>query len=255
MQYTPLSQVRERVQVGAPLPFGIHDHDHTLLLAQGQPLHHEMWMRHADGRPIWVQINAHVVDHRNRNSGVWWMLQDRTDVRTAQEALHERFEQLQATNQKLEQAQNQLLQSEKMASIGQLAAGVAHEINNPIGFVNSNLGTLRRYVESLLALTQAYARRERACPSPISDLALNTLWGFVWQVLMIKQSYQARRRTRRRTELMPKLSVSSTSSRRIPAFQGTARLPRGQRRWRRHSSPWLCSGTQSLRMRSICQDG
>ena len=36
MQYTPLSQVRERVQVGAPLPFGIHDHDHTLLLAQGQ---------------------------------------------------------------------------------------------------------------------------------------------------------------------------------------------------------------------------
>lgn len=39
--------------------------------------------------------------------------------------------------QKLEEAHNQLLQSEKLASIGQLAAGVAHEINNPIGFVNS----------------------------------------------------------------------------------------------------------------------
>jgi HD-GYP domain-containing protein (c-di-GMP phosphodiesterase class II) len=36
MKFTPLSQVRDRVQVGAPLPFGIHDHDHTLLLAQGQ---------------------------------------------------------------------------------------------------------------------------------------------------------------------------------------------------------------------------
>ena len=39
----------------------------------------------------------------------------------------------------LQQAQQQLLQSEKMASVGQLAAGIAHEINNPIGFVNSNI--------------------------------------------------------------------------------------------------------------------
>ena len=45
----------------------------------------------------------------------------------------------------LEQAQLQLMQSEKMASIGQLAAGVAHEINNPVGFVSSNLGSLTDY--------------------------------------------------------------------------------------------------------------
>jgi hemerythrin-like metal-binding protein len=56
---------------------------------------------------------------------------------------------------KVEAAQSQLLQSEKMASIGQLAAGVAHEINNPIGFVNSNLGTLGRYVEELLRVADA----------------------------------------------------------------------------------------------------
>jgi hemerythrin-like metal-binding protein len=56
---------------------------------------------------------------------------------------------------KVEAAQSQLLQSEKMASIGQLAAGVAHEINNPIGFVNSNLGTLGRYVDDLLRLADA----------------------------------------------------------------------------------------------------
>jgi signal transduction histidine kinase len=55
---------------------------------------------------------------------------------------------------KVDQVQGQLLQSEKMASVGQLAAGVAHEINNPIGFVTSNLRTLERYVEQLLRLAE-----------------------------------------------------------------------------------------------------
>jgi PAS domain S-box-containing protein len=60
----------------------------------------------------------------------------------------------------LEETQMQLLQSEKMASIGQLAAGVAHEINNPIGFVNSNLSTLQEYVDGMLRLLAAYERIE-----------------------------------------------------------------------------------------------
>lgn len=61
---------------------------------------------------------------------------------------------------KLEDAQAQLLQSEKLAGIGQLAAGVAHEINNPIGFVNSNLGTLRNYSLCLLRLIATYEEIE-----------------------------------------------------------------------------------------------
>jgi len=61
---------------------------------------------------------------------------------------------------RLEEAHNQLLQSEKMASIGQLAAGVAHEINNPVGFVNSNLGSLQQYVGKLLTLLGAYEQHE-----------------------------------------------------------------------------------------------
>jgi two-component system NtrC family sensor kinase len=59
-------------------------------------------------------------------------------------------------NRKLETAQNQLLHAEKMASIGQLAAGVAHEINNPVGFVNSNMGSLRNYVETLFKVIDGY---------------------------------------------------------------------------------------------------
>ena len=59
-------------------------------------------------------------------------------------------------NLELEATQGQLLQSEKMASIGQLAAGVAHEINNPIGYVNSNLGSLEQFLHELFAVLEAY---------------------------------------------------------------------------------------------------
>lgn len=55
----------------------------------------------------------------------------------------------------LADAHTKVVQSEKLASIGQLAAGVAHEINNPIGFVNSNLGTLNIYVKDMLAMLDA----------------------------------------------------------------------------------------------------
>jgi two-component system NtrC family sensor kinase len=67
-----------------------------------------------------------------------------------------------------EETRNQLLQSEKMASIGQLAAGVAHEINNPIGYVNSNLGSLETYLKQLFAMIDTYERAETA----ISDVAV-----------------------------------------------------------------------------------
>lgn len=79
----------------------------------------------------------------------------------AEAALKKRLEELVAVNQKLSEVQVQLLQSEKMASIGQLAAGVAHEINNPIGFVKSNLGMLSGYVQELLALVNDYSNVEK----------------------------------------------------------------------------------------------
>ena len=70
----------------------------------------------------------------------------------------ERTNELQSVSHQLDEVQRQLLQSEKLAAIGQLAAGVAHEINNPIGFVNSNLGTLKGYVKDMLKMLNAYER-------------------------------------------------------------------------------------------------
>lgn len=58
------------------------------------------------------------------------------------------------------QLESQLVQSEKLASLGQLAAGVAHEINNPIGFISSNLGTLDGYFQQLQEMLDAYGQAE-----------------------------------------------------------------------------------------------
>lgn len=67
---------------------------------------------------------------------------------------------LKELNSKLSDAQSKLIQSEKLASIGQLAAGVAHEINNPIGFIFSNFGTLEQYLEDLFQMLDAYEQAE-----------------------------------------------------------------------------------------------
>ena len=82
------------------------------------------------------------------------IIRDITDRKRMEDSLRREAEELKRARMEREKAyielqttQTHVLQQEKMASIGQLAAGVAHEINNPMGFISSNLGTLRKYLE------------------------------------------------------------------------------------------------------------
>jgi signal transduction histidine kinase len=99
------------------------------------------------------------------------VLERTADLEALNQALHAEKERLATLLGELEAAQSQLMQSERMASIGQLAAGVAHEINNPVGFVNSNLGSLKAYVDKLLQLLAVYEQAE----SGLSAEALRTV--------------------------------------------------------------------------------
>ena len=94
-----------------------------------------------------------------------------------EEAVDERTRSLQNANTALQteiddrkRLECQLVQSEKLASIGQLAAGVAHEINNPIGYIFSNFGTLEEYLSDLFQMLSAYEVAE-AKAAPAENLA------------------------------------------------------------------------------------
>ncbi|OED39859.1 hypothetical protein AB833_13310 [Chromatiales bacterium (ex Bugula neritina AB1)] len=81
-------------------------------------------------------------------------LEQRVELRT--EKINRQIEELKLANSRIADTQAKLIQSEKLASIGQLAAGVAHEINNPIGFVRSNLSALDDYINVYQILIENY---------------------------------------------------------------------------------------------------
>lgn len=108
--------------------------------------------------------------HREANPLFIAMARDITERLRAEQHLSEMLAEQVRLNHKLEEASNQLLQSEKMASIGQLAAGVAHELNNPIGFVSSNFTSLGNYLADLMAIIDTYGEAESAIKNCCPDV-------------------------------------------------------------------------------------
>ena len=136
--------------------------DRALLAKPGFQTYEDV-VANADGTRRDVVFNkATYTDFEGTVVGLIGVILDISERKQAEKELHGNVERLTELNRKLEEAQNQLLQSEKMASVGQLAAGVAHEINNPIGFINSNLCSLKGQVQDLLAVLAAYQNAEPA---------------------------------------------------------------------------------------------
>lgn len=92
--------------------------------------------------------------------------------RKAHRQLSNTYHDLEQTHLQLKMAQSQLVSSEKMASLGQLTAGIAHEINNPINFISGNIQPLRDNISDLMRLLEKYETtvRERGLSTEFADV-------------------------------------------------------------------------------------
>ena len=130
----------------------------------------------ADNRVIWVLDRTQVVRDTDGTPLFYdGMVADITERKQQELLLADNLVRHQTLNKRLEEASSQLMQSEKMASIGQLAAGIAHELNNPIGFVHSNLGTLDGYLRDIEAIIDAYQAFVAGQPESEATLAIERL--------------------------------------------------------------------------------
>lgn len=127
-----------------------------------------------DGRTL-DRYSAPVRSPSGDYYGRIWSFRDISDRKQAETVLRQSEAQLRVQTQELEKAlhelqrtQSQLIQSEKMSSLGQLVAGVAHEINNPVNFIFGNLAHASGYIEDLLQLLQLY---QQNYPQPMPEIA------------------------------------------------------------------------------------
>ena len=140
----------------------------------------EDFFGHLGDKGRWLYFTAAPLrDAAGNISGAIETLQDVSARHEAEDALRSYQAQLEELvaqrTEQLASANVKLAQSERLASIGQLAAGVAHEINNPIGYVFSNVGSLEKYIGDLFRMLDAYEKAEPAIADPVQQASLKAL--------------------------------------------------------------------------------
>lgn len=141
------------------------------LFTEGQRVYEYRFRIH-DGSYLWMHDSLRLIrDEHGKPLEVIGSLTDITARKRMEETLEARNVEQRRLIAELRSAHEQLLQAEKMASIGQLAAGIAHEINNPVGFVNSNMGALKNYVGTLLDVIGQYERAAAGYPALAAQMA------------------------------------------------------------------------------------
>lgn len=146
----------------------------TLIEAKDEYCRHQIRYLNNKGKFRWIEVNARLTfTPDGQISGTTGTLNDITEQKLAQEALRqagirerEKARELEATLHQLQRTHAKLVQDEKMVSLGQLVAGVAHEINNPVGFIYSNIPPAREYTSDLLRLVKLY-QQEYPQPSKV----------------------------------------------------------------------------------------
>ncbi|MFW5727842.1 MAG: ATP-binding protein [Spirochaetia bacterium] len=114
------------------------------------------------GEKVFCIENAHRVINSKQTGYVYQgIIHDITNRIEQEKLVLQQNLELSEANKNLREARNRLVQKEKMASIGQLSAGIAHEINNPLGFVKSNYTSLKRYMESIKRFLTEYSQSDR----------------------------------------------------------------------------------------------
>ncbi|MDZ8107092.1 MAG: response regulator [Nostoc sp. DedQUE12a] len=126
----------------------------------------EQWQRE-DGKQIWLDTSKMPLrDAKGNVFGILLVTEDITERQLAQEELKQQKQNLEAALAELQGTQMQLVQSEKMSALGNLVAGVAHEINNPIGFLGGNIQPALDYIKDIFRLIDLY-QQEYSPPSAV----------------------------------------------------------------------------------------
>ena len=116
------------------------------------------------------ELGEVIVTFQHMYNQIWQALEERKAANLSEQQERERANQLCATLTQLHQTQAQLVQAEKMAGLGRLVAGIAHEINNPVNFIHGNLAHVQQYVQDLLELVQLY---QHHYPTPVAEIQTN----------------------------------------------------------------------------------